>query len=97
MVKGQASTFVILEKQHIAKKIDNIYSVRRWLFHSQNRILKAAETFYETLYNKQQTTTGYDLTNVLKDCCANKLNLIQAHSLQGHLTLDEITYTLKHM
>jgi hypothetical protein len=98
--QGEKSTkyFCNLEKQHASNKsIPFIQLDSGSCIYNQSDILQETAAFYENLYNEQQTNTMYDLNNDLKDCSAQKLNHKEACSLEGLLTFDEVTYTLKHM
>lgn len=90
--------FCSLETQYASNKtipfIEN--SAGQKIF-DNNDILKEAEQFYKVLYTKNNTNANYNIHEDLKNIHTVKLSNEQSQSLEGLLTLEEISKTLKNM
>ena len=89
--------FCNLEKRNFLSK--NISCIQRedgtFIYEPEN-ILKEANCFYKTLYSEQPTTNP-DLKNEFKNDELPKLTNLEADMLEGILSLQEVSLTLKHM
>ena len=89
--------FCNLEKRNFLSK--NISCIQRedgtFIYEPEN-ILKEANSFYKILYSEQPTTNP-DLKNEFKNDELPKLTNLEADMLEGILSLQEVSLTLKHM
>ena len=97
---GEKNTkyFCNLEKKHVCDKtIPFIEKEDGSKIFDRNDILQETSNFYKTLYTKQILMEDFDIKVELENCRVNKLSVEQANKLEGLLTFDEVSYTLKHM
>jgi hypothetical protein len=91
--------FCNLEKQHSSSKtIPYIINNNGHNIYDQNEILAEAASYYKTLYSKGETkecdNAIFDELNLIHGA---KLNNDEAQALEGILTMEEISTTLKNM
>ena len=90
--------FCNLEKKSISNKhIPFIEKDDQSKIFDQKEILKETFKFYKDLYNKKQPLPNIDLEKELKGIYVNKLDINQSYSLEGSLSYDEVSSTLKNM
>ena len=100
MEDGEKPTkyFCSLESNHYTNKsIPFIELENGAKLTEQNDILKEAVSFYKTLYNKNDNEIKYDINADLCNINIPKLNKVQSDSLEGLLSIEEVSITLKNM
>ena len=89
--------FLSLEKRNfINKMIPMLCTENNTLITDQKEILNEVKVFYFNLY-EERDTLDVDLNNVMNNVNIPKLNINQAHELEGEITKSEIMKALKRM
>ena len=85
-------------KNYLNKTIKKLITNDNRTITGQKEILNEVRSFYEKLFqNNDNHLIDVDLENVLKDAYQPKLSDRESNSLEGLLTLEEITKSLKNM
>ena len=100
ILKGEKPTkyFCQLENHNFVNKIiPKIIKDDGTIISKQKHILKEVETFYKNLYSANSNMEDVDLNDYLNNCNIPKLTKKESDNLEGLITYDEASNTLKNM